>query len=170
MWCKQKVWSKINHLVNSKDWTIQWIHVCRLSCFQDVYLQEIMWISIIYLNFVDILSNCEIPSLVWCIFMAHFQCICVQQNFVLMKIKSLLLSRRKLLRKMMFNALKRDTILLRKTFCNFLSADYWKIPLSIEPLEPYFSFHFGWENEKIAKRMPLSLTWNDLLLGHYSNS
>ena len=87
-----------------------------------------MWFSFIYLNFEDILSNCEIPSFVWCIFMAHFQCICVQQNFLLMKIKSLLPSRGKILNKMMFNAFKeRDTILKENNFGNFLSTDYWKI-------------------------------------------
>ena len=111
-----------------------------------------MWFSFIYLNFEDILSNCEIPSFVWCIFMAHFQCICVQQNFLLMKIKSLLPSRGKILNKMMFNAFKeRDTILKENIFVIFCLLTIGRFLLSIEPLELYFSFVNG-KMERLLKR------------------
>ena len=129
-----------------------------------------MLFSFIYLNFVDILSNWEIASFVWCIFMAHFQCICVQQNFLLMKIKSLFLSSGKILNKMMFNAFKeRDTILKENIFVIFCLLTIGRFLLSIEPLELYFSFVNG-KMKRLLKKMPLSVTWNDLLLGHYSNS
>ena len=112
-----------------------------------------MWFSFIFLNFEDIHSNCEIPSFVWCKFMAHFQCICVQQNFLLMKIKSLLLFTRKILNKMMFNAFKeRDTILKQENiFVIFCLLTIGRFLLSIEPLELYFSFVNG-KMKRLLKR------------------
>ena len=127
------------------------MYICKKTLMLFLLKLE-MCFSFIYLNFEDILSNCEIPSFVWCIFMAHFQCICVQQNFLLMKIKSLFLSRGKILNKMMFNAFKeRDTILKENIFVIFCLLTIGRFLLSIEPLELYFSFVNG-KMKRLLKR------------------
>ena len=145
-------------------------------CLQNVHLQKD--INVISFKTWDVFflhlsqfwrHSFKLWNTIFCLMHIHFQCICVQQNFLLMKIKSLFLSSGKILNKMMFNAFKeRDTILKENIFVIFCLLTIGRFLLSIEPLELYFSFVNG-KMKRLLKKMPLSVTWNDLLLGHYSN-